>query len=156
MLGLEIEFVLNGTRRRAAVAPNRLLLDFLREEEGLTAAKRSCEVQVCGACTVLLDGLPVSGCCTLAAEADGREVLTLEGLAELPDFRRLERAFTERAALHCGFCTPGLLLTIHSLIRSGDLADPAARRRNLAGNLCRCTGYKAILEAVSELAGAEA
>jgi len=154
MAGLEISFTLNGATRRATVSPNRLLLDFLREDEGLTAAKRSCEVQVCGACTVLLDGLPVSGCCTLAAEADGRAVLTLEGLAELPEFPPLERAFTERAALHCGFCTPGLLLTVHSLLRSGDLADAASLRRNLAGNLCRCTGYKAILEAVSELAGA--
>src|SRR5271154_6759282 len=109
---MEIAYRLNGAARRATIEPNRLLLDFLREEEGLTGAKRSCEVQVCGACTVLLNGLPVSGCCTLAAELDGRDVLTIEGLAELPEFARLEAAFTERAALQCGFCTPGLLLTV--------------------------------------------
>jgi aerobic carbon-monoxide dehydrogenase small subunit len=150
---MEVAYRLNGAARRAEVEPNRLLLDFLREEEGLTGAKRSCEVQVCGACTVLLDGLPVSSCCTLAVDADGREVLTIEGLAELPEFARLEDAFTERASLQCGFCTPGLLLTVHSLLGSGDLGDAEALRRNLAGNICRCTGYKSILEAVSELAG---
>ena len=150
---MEISFTLNGSPCRAVVEPSRLLLDFLREDEGLTGAKRSCEVQVCGACTVLLDGLPVSSCCTLAVDADAREVLTIEGLAELPGFARLEETFTEHAALQCGFCTPGLLLTVHSLLASGDLADSEALRRNLAGNICRCTGYKAILEAVSELAG---
>ncbi len=150
---MEISYTLNGAPCRASIEPNRLLLDHLREDEGLTGAKRSCEVQVCGACTVLLDGLPVSSCCTLAAELDGRDALTIEGLAELPEFARLEAAFTERAALQCGFCTPGLLLTVHSLLGSGDLGDSDSLRRNLAGNLCRCTGYKSILEAVSELAG---
>jgi aerobic carbon-monoxide dehydrogenase small subunit len=150
---MEISFTLNGAARRTAVEPNRLLLDFLREEEGLTGAKRSCEVQVCGACTVLLDGLPVSSCCTLAVDADGRDLLTIEGLSELPGFARLEEVFTQRAALQCGFCTSGLLLTVHSLLGSGDLADAESARRNLAGNICRCTGYKSILEAVSELAG---
>ncbi len=151
---MEISLVLNGRQVRAAVEPNRLLLDFLREEQGLTGAKRSCEVQVCGACTVLLDGRPVSACCTLAAAADGRDVLTIEGLAELPEFRALEEEFTRRAALQCGFCTPGLLLTVHSLLASGDLSDENSIRHNLAGNVCRCTGYKSILEAVSGLAGA--
>ncbi len=151
---MEISLVLNGRQVRAAVEPNRLLLDFLREEQGLTGAKRSCEVQVCGACTVLVDGRPVSACCTLAADADGRDVLTIEGLAELPEFLLLEEEFTQRAALQCGFCTPGLLLTVHSLLASGDLADESSIRHNLAGNVCRCTGYKSILEAVSELAGA--
>ena len=125
---MEISFTLNGVARTATVDANRLLLDFLREDEGLTGAKRSCEVQVCGACTVLLDGLPVSSCCTLAADADGRDVLTVEGLAELPEFARLEAAFTDHAALQCGFCTPGLLLTVHSLLASGDLADAESLR----------------------------
>jgi aerobic carbon-monoxide dehydrogenase small subunit len=150
---MEISFTLNGASRRTTIAPNRLLLDFLREDEGLTGAKRSCEVQVCGACTVLLDSLPVSSCCTLAADADGRHLLTIEGLAELPEFARLEEAFTSHAAVQCGFCTPALLLTVHSLLAAGGLHDEAELRRNLAGNICRCTGYKSILEAVSELAG---
>ena len=150
---MQISYTLNGAPARATIEPNRLLLDFLREDESLTGAKRSCEVQVCGACTVLLDGLPVSSCCTLAADADGRDILTIEGLAELPAFARLEDAFTGHAAVQCGFCTPALLLTIHSLLAAGDPADEDELRRNLAGNICRCTGYKSILEAVSELAG---
>jgi carbon-monoxide dehydrogenase small subunit len=153
---MEISYTLNGAPASATIEPNRLLLDFLREDEGLTGAKRSCEVQVCGACAVLLDGLPVSSCCTLAADADGRDVLTIEGLAELPEFSRLEEAFTAHAAVQCGYCTPALLLTIHSLISAAEPYDEAGLRRNLAGNLCRCTGYKSILDAVSELAGTSA
>jgi aerobic carbon-monoxide dehydrogenase small subunit len=150
---MQISYTLNGRPRHAAIEPSRLLLDHLREDEGLTGAKRSCEVQVCGACTVLLDGLPVSSCCTLAADADAREVLTIEGLAELPGFDRLEQAFGGHAAVQCGFCTPGLLLTVHSLLAAGVTGEDELRR-NLEGNLCRCTGYKAILDAVADLAGA--
>lgn len=153
---MDISYVLNGVPKVAAIEPNRLLLDHLRDDERLTGAKRSCEVQVCGACTVLLDGLPVSSCCTLAAEADGREVLTIEGLAQLPEFASLEHAFVAHAAVQCGFCTSGLLLTLHSLLVSGDLGDEASIRRNLAGNICRCTGYKSILAAACEIAEAAA
>ncbi len=137
------------------VAPQELLLDFLRDELGLTGAKRSCEVQVCGACTVLVDGRPVSSCCTLAAQADGCEVTTIEGLAERDEFEALEEAFTRHAALQCGFCTPGLLLTVSALLADGELGSEEQIKRNLAGNLCRCTGYRGIVEAVAELAGVE-
>ena len=129
-----------------------LLLDFLRDSLGLTGAKKSCEVQVCGACTVLVDGLPVSSCCYLAADADGRKVTTIEGLAEQPHFERLEEAFTRHAGLQCGFCTPGMLLTVSALLESGELGSEEEVKRNLNGNLCRCTGYRGILEAVEELA----
>jgi aerobic-type carbon monoxide dehydrogenase small subunit (CoxS/CutS family) len=152
---MELELSVNGRAVSAAIEPQELLLDFLRDGLGLTGAKRSCDVQVCGACTVLLDGLPVSSCCTLAYEARGREVTTVEGLAERGDFPALERAFAEHAAVQCGYCTPGLALTIRALLDEGALASPEAIRRNLAGNLCRCTGYKAILEAVHELAGVQ-
>jgi aerobic-type carbon monoxide dehydrogenase small subunit (CoxS/CutS family) len=137
------------------VAPQELLLDFLRDSLGLTGAKRSCDVQVCGACTVLVDGLPVSSCCLLAAHAAGSEVTTIEGLAERPEFERLDEAFTRHAALQCGFCTPGMLLTVNALLESGELDSAEQIKRNLAGNLCRCTGYRGILEAVADLAGVE-
>ena len=150
---MEISLRVNGEAFAASIEPQELLLDLLRDRLGLTGAKRSCDVQVCGACTVLLDGVPVSACCTLAWEARSRDVLTIEGLAGLPEFAALEDAFTGHAALQCGFCTPGMVLTVHSLLEQGELpADDAGIKRALAGNLCRCTGYKGILEAVSELA----
>jgi len=150
---VEIALGVNGREVRRYVAPQELLLDLLRDSLGLTGAKRSCDVQVCGACTVLVDGLPVSSCCYLAADADGREVTTIEGLAEQPGFERLEDAFTRHAALQCGFCTPGMLLTVSALLATGELESDESIRRALAGNLCRCTGYRGILEAVAELAG---
>jgi aerobic carbon-monoxide dehydrogenase small subunit len=150
---VEITLSVNGAAMALDVPPEELLLDFLRDALGLTGAKRSCEVQVCGACTVLVDGQPVSACCYLAADADGREVTTIEGLAEQPDFERLEEAFTRHAGLQCGFCTPAMLLTVSALLASGELGTEEEIKRNLAGNLCRCTGYRGILEAVEELAG---
>lgn len=151
---MEIALSVNGREVVRDVAPQELLLDFLRDSLGLTGAKRSCDVQVCGACTVLVDGLPVSSCCYLAAHAAGSEVTTIEGLAERPEFERLDEAFTRHAALQCGFCTPGMLLTVSSLLESGELESEEQIKRNLSGNLCRCTGYRAILEAVSDFAGA--
>jgi carbon-monoxide dehydrogenase small subunit len=148
-----VELRVNGTAVVREVPAEELLLDFLRERLGLTAAKRSCEVQVCGACTVLLDGEPVSACCTLAAQAAGREVTTVEGLVGTPGFARLEEAFLRHAALQCGFCTYGMLLTVTALLESGELGTEEDVKRNLSGNLCRCTGYRGILEAVCELAG---
>jgi carbon-monoxide dehydrogenase small subunit len=151
---VEVAFSVNGRPVVRDVEPQELLLDLLRDGLGLTGAKRSCDVQVCGACTVLVDGLPVSSCCCLAADAAGREVTTIEGLAERPEFARLEEAFTRHAALQCGFCTPGMLLTVSALLESGELAGEEAIKRNLAGSLCRCTGYRGIVEAVAELAAA--
>ena len=151
---MEIALSVNGDAVARDVAPQELLLDFLRDSLGLTGAKKSCEVQVCGACTVLVDGLPVSSCCYLAADADGREVTTIEGLAEQPEFERLEEVFTRHAGLQCGFCTPGMLLTVSALLESGELGSEEEIKHNLAGNLCRCTGYRGILEAVEELAAA--
>jgi aerobic-type carbon monoxide dehydrogenase small subunit (CoxS/CutS family) len=144
---LEIRLRVNGEDAEAEIEPRELLLDFLRDRLGLTGAKRSCDVQVCGACTVLLDGLPVSSCCTLAYEADGRDVLTIEGLATREEFAAIEEAFTRHAAVQCGFCTPGMVLTVKVLLEEGE----TDLKRALSGNLCRCTGYKGILEAVEEL-----
>jgi aerobic-type carbon monoxide dehydrogenase small subunit (CoxS/CutS family) len=153
---VNLELRVNGTTVVREVPAEELLLDFLRNRLGLTGAKRSCDVQVCGACTVLLDGQPVSACCTLAVRADGCNVTTIEGLAEQPEFVLLEDAFMRHAALQCGFCSGGMLLTVASLLEAGDLRSVEDVRRSLAGNLCRCTGYKGIVEAVCELAGVSA
>jgi carbon-monoxide dehydrogenase small subunit len=153
---MKVELRVNGEEVVREIPPQELLLDFVRERLGLTGAKRSCEVQVCGTCTVLVDGRPVSSCCYLAADAERRDVLTIEGLAESPGFERLEDAFTRHAALQCGFCTPGMLLTVSALLDSGELTSADEVKRSLAGNLCRCTGYRGILEAVCELAGVAA
>jgi aerobic-type carbon monoxide dehydrogenase small subunit (CoxS/CutS family) len=152
---VEISLSVNGRGVVRDLEPQVLLLDFLRDSLALTGTKRSCDVQVCGACTVLVEGRPVSSCCFLAADAAGAEVTTIEGLAEQPEFERLEEVFTRHAALQCGFCTPGMLLTVSALLRSGELDNEEEIKRSLAGNLCRCTGYRGIVEAVAELAGVE-
>ena len=149
---MELNLRVNSREVRADVEPQELLLDFLRDRLGLTGAKRSCDVQVCGTCTVLVDGGPVSACTYLAVDAAGREVLTVEGFAQTPEFERFEEAFMRHAALQCGYCTPGLLLTIKSLRDHGELSSESDIRHGLDGNLCRCTGYRSILEAARELA----
>jgi len=153
---MRLELRVNGGPVVREIEPQELLLDFLRDRLGLTGAKRSCDMQACGACTVLVGGRPVSSCCFLAADTEGREVLTVEGLAERPEFERLKEAFTRHAALQCGFCTPGMLLTVAALLETGELTSVEEVKRGLAGNLCRCTGYRGILEAVCELAGVAA
>jgi carbon-monoxide dehydrogenase small subunit len=148
---MRIEPRLNGVTTAIDVEAQELLLDVLRDRLRLTGAKRSCDVQVCGTCTVLVDGLPVSACTYLAVETDGREVMTIEGLRDSDAGERIADAFTRHAAVQCGFCTPAMVLTVHALRESGTPLDEATVRRELAGNLCRCTGYRAILDAVMEL-----
>lgn len=148
---MQIALELNGTHTSLDVEPQEFLLDVLRDDLGLTGAKLSCDAQVCGACTVLVDGAPVSSCSYLAAETDGRAVTTIEGFRDTPAFEPIAAAFTRHAALQCGFCTAGMVLTIHALLEDGDLTDEASIRHGLAGNLCRCTGYRAILDAVGDL-----
>ena len=143
--------VVNGTPRELVVPAHELLLDTLRERLSLTGAKRSCDVQVCGTCTVLVDGEPVSSCTFLTCDADGRDVLTIEGFAESPEFAEFERAFIDRAALQCGFCTPGFLLTLKALRDVGELRNRDDVMAGLDGNVCRCTGYKSIVEAAEAL-----
>lgn len=149
----DIRLTVNGREVADTVEPQVLLLDFLRERLGLTGAKRSCDVQVCGTCTVLVDNRPVSACTYLAVEADGHEVLTIEGFAQKPEFERFEQAFIRHAAVQCGYCTGGILLTLKSLSDAGELGCEDDIRHGLAGNVCRCTGYRAILQAARELAG---
>ncbi|MBO0821252.1 MAG: (2Fe-2S)-binding protein, partial [Nocardiopsaceae bacterium] len=158
---LAVRAVVNGREVRAEIPPGTLLLDFLRDHLGLTGAKRSCDLQVCGACTVLVDQAPVSACCHLAADIDGRSVTTVEGLAGTseadrdPVFAALEDRFVRNAAVQCGFCTPGFMVTLHHLIAEGqltpDLSEPELRHL-LRGNICRCTGYQPILRSAREAA----
>lgn len=143
----------NGERVETVVETQELLLDLLRDRLGLKGPKRSCEVQVCGTCTVLVDGLPVSACCMLAAEAEGREVTTIEGFARDPEFGEFQDAFTRHAALQCGFCTGGFVLTLKSLRDAGELGSEDEIRHALDSNVCRCTGYQSILAAARDLAG---
>jgi aerobic-type carbon monoxide dehydrogenase small subunit (CoxS/CutS family) len=150
---VDVDLTLNGRPVAISVAPQELLLDVLRDRLKLTGAKRSCEVQVCGTCTVLVDGEPVSACTYLAHEAHGREVLTVEGMAELPEFAEYEAAFERHAALQCGYCTPGFLLTLKALKDAGQLGSEEEIRHGLDGNVCRCTGYRSILEAARDIAG---
>jgi aldehyde oxidoreductase len=148
-----ITFTLNGRAAEVRVPPGRRLADVLRDDLGLTGTKVGCTAGDCGACTVLLDGRQVCACLVPAARVAGRVVRTVEGLAQDGRLDALQRAFLRHGAAQCGFCTPGMLLTIASLQDAGELGDEAAIRHGLEGNLCRCTGYRGILEAVREIAG---
>jgi aerobic carbon-monoxide dehydrogenase small subunit len=144
----KIGFTVNGRAVELDVRPEALLLDVLRERLHLKGAKRSCDMQVCGACTVLLDGSPVSACTMLAIEADGRQVLTIEGLAEGERLDPLQEAFIEHGAVQCGFCTAGMLLTAKALLREEPAPSKERVLHDLRGSVCRCTGYRKIVEAV--------
>jgi carbon-monoxide dehydrogenase small subunit len=138
----------NGRRHALAVPAHALLLDVLRDELELRGAKRSCDSQVCGACTVLVDGLAVSACTYLAVEADGRTVLTVEGLAEGEALSPIQQAFLDAGAVQCGFCTAGMLMTARALLDEQPRPTREAVLHYLRGSLCRCTGYRKIVEAI--------
>jgi aerobic carbon-monoxide dehydrogenase small subunit len=148
-----IDAQVNGRRVRASVPTHRTLLDFLRDTLGLTASKRACDVQVCGACTVLVDGLPVSSCTYLAFEINGKTVETCEGLAHDGALHPIQQAFVDAGGLQCGYCTPGMIMITKSLLADHPRPSVQEIKDYLHGNLCRCTGYKKILDAV--LAAAE-
>jgi carbon-monoxide dehydrogenase small subunit len=153
---MRISCWLNGDEASVDVDPSELLLDVVRERLGLLGAKRSCDAQVCGACTVLLDGLPVSSCSTLAVEADGAVVETIEGVATDGELSPVQRAFVEAGAFQCGFCTPGMIMMIESLLRDHPDASREEAASYLKGTLCRCTGYVKILDAIALAQGAGA
>jgi len=148
----DIEIEVNGHRQVCTVPVRRLLLDCLRDELGLTGTHAGCEHGVCGACTVLLDGEPVRSCLMLAVQADGHRVTTVEGLRERETMTALLEAFAGRHALQCGFCTPGLLVTL-AAADPEDYPDDTAIRELISGNLCRCTGYHNIVLAVRQAWG---
>lgn len=152
---MEIASVVNGKRHEMDVADNTLLLDWLRTDLGLTGTKQSCEVQVCGVCTVLVDGRPVSGCTMLAVEARDSEVTTIEGLRDTDFYLSAEEVFMRHSAVQCGFCSPGFILTVYTLVNAGRTLSQNEIREALQGNLCRCTGYKSIIDAAFEVVNAE-
>jgi carbon-monoxide dehydrogenase small subunit len=151
---VSLHLTVNDRPVAADVEPRTILLDFLRDRLGLTGAKRSCDLQVCGACTVLVDGTPVSSCCTLAYEVNGRSVETIEGLARYGKLHPIQDAFIRSAALQCGFCTPGMILATKALLAQNPHPSRDEIKAYLSGNLCRCTGYWNIIEAVEEAARA--
>ena len=148
-----ITVTVNGSTEYLNVPSNTTLLQMLRRILALTGTKNGCEAGECGACTVLLDGQPVNACLVLALEADGREVTTVEGLAQDGQLAPLQQAFVERNAVQCGFCTPGMLISAHALLERYPHPTEEDIRAALVGNLCRCTGYVRIIEAVQAAAG---
>ena len=144
----EITLTVNGDPITKTVNVRQHLVDFLRLELGLTGSHLGCEHGICGACSVWVDGLVVRGCLMLAVQADGADVTTIEGLTETGEIADLQKNFVDRNALQCGFCTPGMLMTLAELLRKSKLSSREDIREHISGNYCRCTGYQAIVDAV--------
>lgn len=144
----EIDLTVNGVRLSGAAEPRMLLVDFLREELDLTGTHVGCEHGVCGACTILCDGVAVRSCLMFAVQADGAELQTVEGLADGETLHPLQQLFSDHRALQCGFCTPGMLMTAIDLVDSSDSLTEADIRTGMSAALCRCTGYEGIVKAV--------
>lgn len=151
---VQVSFGVNGTALDLEVAPGETLLQTLRDRLGLTGTKEGCVEGECGACTVLVDGKPVDSCITASAALDGREVRTVEGLATEGELAPLQKAFVEFGAVQCGFCTPGFLMTLTALLEENAHPTSAEIKESLAGNLCRCTGYRQMLDAVGAVVDA--
>ena len=139
---------INGEEKEVAAYTTRTLLEVLREDMGLTGAKHGCEVGECGTCTVLVDGQPVLSCLALPAQLEGQSITTIEGMADGPRLDPLQTAFADLSAAQCGYCTPGILLVAKALLMDNPKPDRAAIQEALGGNLCRCTGYLKIFEAI--------
>jgi carbon-monoxide dehydrogenase small subunit len=148
-----IRLTVNDRQVEAAVAPNLTLADFLRYDLALTGTKKGCELGDCGACTVILDGSPVNSCLVLAVQADGSRVETIEGLTPAEGLHPVQQSFVDHGAIQCGFCSPGMILSATHLLRRNPQPDEGEIRMALSGNLCRCTGYQKIIEAVKSAAG---
>jgi len=143
-----IELTVNGRNYELAIAPNTTLVDLLRNELGLTGTKKGCELGDCGSCTVIMDGKPVNSCLVLAMQARGRQITTIEGLEDENGLHPLQDAFVEKGAIQCGFCSSGMILSGKSLLDKNPNPSDAEIRGAISGNLCRCTGYQKIIEAV--------
>ena len=150
----DVAIHVNGRTRTASVAPETTLLLLLRDHFNLTGAKRGCDVGDCGACTVLVDGKAINACLMLASQADGREVLTIEGLASRDSLHSIQQAFEDHASLQCGFCGPGVILSAKALLDENPEPTDQEIRDALSGNLCRCTGYVKMIEAIHSAADA--
>lgn len=144
-----VRLKVNGETYELVIAPYRTLVDVLREEIRLTGSKKGCDVGDCGACTVLMDGKPVNSCLVLAATAQDKEIVTIEGLAQNGKLHPLQEAFIKEGAVQCGYCTPGVLMSLKALVDSNPAPTPEDVKIAMAGNLCRCTGYSKIFKAVA-------
>jgi len=151
-----VKVTVNGRRYERDVEPRLLLVHFIRDLGGMTGTKIGCDTSQCGACTVLLDGVSVRSCTCLAVQADGSAVTTIEGLAQNGSLHPLQEAFWNKHGLQCGFCTPGMILAAHELLRTKPEPSDEEIRAGLEGNMCRCTGYNNIVRSVREAAGAMA
>jgi aerobic carbon-monoxide dehydrogenase small subunit len=151
---LKVSMTVNGTPHEADVEPRRLLAYFLRDDVGLKGTNVGCDTSSCGSCTVLIDGESVKSCTVLAVQADGSEVTTIEGLASNGELHPVQQAFHEQHGLQCGFCTPGFVMAVVSLLEENPNPSEEEIRLGLEGNLCRCTGYENIVRAVQAAAGA--
>jgi carbon-monoxide dehydrogenase small subunit len=149
---LDVSIRVNGDDVRERVEARKTLVDFLREDLGLTGSHVGCEHGVCGACTVLVNGEVVRGCLTLAVQCDGAEVETIEGISDSGRIADLQEAFQRRNALQCGFCTPGMLIGAQALLTGGGVPSRDTIRDHLSGNYCRCTGYQAVVDAIESVA----
>ena len=145
---MRTKFRVNGVNVELDVEPRRLLVSVLREELGLTGTHIGCDTTNCGACTVLVDGTAIKSCAMLAVQADGSEILTIEGLAKKGALHPVQKAFLERHGLQCGFCTPGMIMTSYWLLSQNKDWDEEETKKQLSGNLCRCTGYRNIIESL--------
>jgi carbon-monoxide dehydrogenase small subunit len=149
-----IQVKVNGYVEKLTIAPNRTLLDVLREDLALTGAKRGCEAGECGACTVIVNGRPVNSCMILAVEMDGAEILTIEGLSRGRQLDDMQQSFIDEFALQCGYCTPGMILMGKALLAENPQPTEETVREYIGGNLCRCTGYENIIKAILAVAAA--
>ncbi len=149
---LTIRLRVNAEDNELSVPPNKTLLEVLREDLGLTGVKEGCQDGICGSCTVLLDGKPVRSCLVLAAEAEGKDILTIEGLAIGDKLHPIQEAFVNYGGIQCGFCTPGMVLTAKALLDINARPSEAEVRRAISGNLCRCTGYVKIVKSIMSAA----
>lgn len=147
-----IKFTLSGVERDEYVQDNMTMVDFLRKQMNLTGTKRGCEEGECGACTILLDGRAVASCMMLAVEADGHEIVTIEGVKKDGVLHPVQKAFIDKWALQCGFCTPGMIMSALSLLSENPHPTEHEIREGISGNLCRCTGYAKIVEAIDAAA----
>lgn len=147
-----INFVLNGEEIEHYVEPNKTLLKMLREDFDLVGAKEGCGAGECGACTILVNKKPINSCLMLALEADGNEIITIEGLSQGTELDELQVSFIENAALQCGYCTPGMIMSAKALLLENPTPTEDEVKEAISGNLCRCTGYKKIIEAIMEVA----
>jgi carbon-monoxide dehydrogenase small subunit len=148
----KIRLLVNEQEYELLVGPNKTLLDVLRDDLGLTGTKRGCDSGECGACTVLLEGTPVLSCITLACEVEGKRIQTIEGMAKDGELHPVQKAFVEYGAIQCGFCTPGMVLSAVALLKRNKTPNTAEIKKAISGNLCRCTGYIKIIEAIQKAA----